>query len=93
MTLINGDRLLAGAEPGGGISHELIAGTAEGVNAALVSTRLGGRIYVIPADAVPYLGRGLNADLFDVGRLLRDQVHGRLRWRFATRGACHSCRE
>jgi hypothetical protein len=78
VTLINGDRLLAGAEPGGGISHKLIAGTAEGVNAALVSTRLGGRIYVIPADAVPYLGRGLNADLFDVGRLLRDQVHGRL---------------
>ena len=76
MTLINGDRLLAGAVPGGGISHELIAGTARGVNAALVSMRLGARIYVIPADAVPYLGRGLNADLFDVGRLLRDQVHG-----------------
>ena len=78
VTLINGDRLLAGAVPGGGISHELIAGTARGVNAALVSMRLGARIYVIPADAVPYLGRGLNADLFDVGRLLRDQVHGRL---------------
>jgi hypothetical protein len=78
VMLINGDRLLAGAVPGGGISHELIAGTARGVNAALVSMRLGGRIYVLPADAVPYLGRGLNADLFDVGRLLRDQVHGRL---------------
>jgi hypothetical protein len=78
VTLINGDRLLAGTVPGGGISHELIAGTARGVNAALVSMRLGGRIYVIPADAVPYLGRGLNPDLFDVGRLLRDQVHGRL---------------
>ena len=70
VTLINGDRLLAGAVPGGGISHELIAGTAGGVNAALMTMRLGGRIYVIPADAVPYLGRGLNADLFDVGRLL-----------------------
>jgi hypothetical protein len=28
VTLINGDQLLAGAERGGGMSHELIAGTA-----------------------------------------------------------------
>ena len=87
VTLINGDRLLASAVPGGGISHELIAGTAGGVNAALASMRLGGRIYVIPADAVPYLGRGLNADLFDVGRLLRDQVHDRLPVEVQLRGA------
>src|SRR5215470_18909695 len=60
VTLIHGDQLLAGAEPGGGMSHELIAGTARGVGAALVSMTLGGRTYVIPADALPYLGRGLD---------------------------------
>jgi len=78
VTLINGDRLLAGAEPGGGISHELIAGTARGVGAALVSMTLGGRTYVIPADALPYLGRGLDPGLFDIAGLLRDQAGGRL---------------
>src|SRR5215471_8268701 len=78
VTLINGDRLLAGAEPGGGISHELIAGTAGGIGAALVSMTLGGRTYVVPADALPYLGRGLDPGLFDIASLLRDQAGGRL---------------
>src|SRR5690348_9802764 len=56
VTLINGDQLLAGAEPGGGMSHELIAGTARGIGGALTTMTLGGRTYVVPADALPYLG-------------------------------------
>ena len=59
VTLINGDQLLAGAERGGGMTHELIAGTARGIGAALATMTLGGRTYVVPADALPYLGRGL----------------------------------
>ncbi len=78
VTLINGDQLLAGAERGGGMSHELIAGTARGVGAALATMTLGGRTYVVPADALPYLGRGLDPGLFDIARLLRDQAGGRL---------------
>lgn len=39
VTPINGDRLPAGAVLGGAISHELIAGTARGVNAAPVSPK------------------------------------------------------
>jgi hypothetical protein len=78
VTLINGDRLLAGAEPGGGMSHELIAGTARGIGAALAAMTLGGKTYVIPADALPYLGRGLDPGLFDIASLLRDQARGRL---------------
>src|SRR5215469_4233936 len=78
VTLINGDRLLAGAGPGGGISHELIAGTARGIGAALATMTLGGRTYVVPADALPYLGRGLDPGLFDIASLLRDQAGGRL---------------
>ena len=78
VTLINGDRLLAGAERGGGMSHELIAGTARGIGAALATMTLGGRTYVVPADALPYLGRGLDPGLFDIASLLRDQAGGRL---------------
>ena len=78
VTLINGDRLLAGASPGGAISHELIAGTARGINAQLVSMAHGGTTYVVPADAVPYLGRGLSPGLFDIASLLHDQPGGRL---------------
>src|SRR5215468_12112108 len=78
VTLINGDRLLAGAERGGGMSHQLIAGAARGIGAALASMTLGGRTYVIPADALPYLGRGLDPGLFDIASLMRDQAGGRL---------------
>ena len=78
VTLINGDRLLAGASPGGAISHELIAGTARGINAQFVTMALGGTTYVVPADAVPYLGRGLSPGLFDIASLLHDQPGGRL---------------
>jgi hypothetical protein len=42
-----------------------------------MTTTLGGRSYVIPADALPYLGRGLSAGLFDIARLLREQAAGR----------------
>src|SRR5215472_3728505 len=78
VTLINGDQLLAGAGRGGAMSHELIAGTARGAGAALATMKLGGRTYVIPADAMPYLGRGLDPSLFDIASLLRDQAGGRL---------------
>ena len=78
VTLINGDQLLAGAGRGGGMSHELIAGTARGIGAALATMTFGGRTYVIPADALPYLGRGLDPGLFDIASLLRDQAGGRL---------------
>src|SRR5215468_8948434 len=74
VTLINGDQLLAGAERDGGMSHELIAGTARGIGAALATMTLGGRTYVIPADALPYLGRGLDPGLFHIASLLRDQA-------------------
>jgi hypothetical protein len=78
VTLINGDRLLVGAGPGGAISHELMAGTAWGINAQLVTMALGGTTYVVPADALPYLGRGLSPGPFDIAGLLRDQAGGRL---------------
>jgi hypothetical protein len=76
VLLINGDQLLAGATPGGGFSHTLLAGATGGVGAALMTMRLGGRTYVVPADALPYLGRGLSASLFDLGSLLRDGAGG-----------------
>jgi hypothetical protein len=78
VTLINGDRLLAEGGPGGGMWHELMAGTSGGINAQLVTTVLGGRTYVVPLDALPYLGRGLDPSLFDLASLLHEPTGGRL---------------
>jgi hypothetical protein len=44
----------------------------------LVSLRRGGVTEVIPADALPYLGRGLDPSLFDIPLLLRAEAGGRL---------------
>src|SRR6266487_4328289 len=41
------------------------------------TVRIGGDLYVIPADAVPYLGRSLDLALFDVSALVRDNPDGR----------------
>ncbi len=57
LTLINGDRVAVTATRFGGLAAR-IARAAGGVNGALVRLDLAGRAYEIPADALPYLGRG-----------------------------------
>jgi hypothetical protein len=76
--LINGDRVLAGGA--GGVV--MAARRAD----SLVSMSAGGRAYAIPAVAMPYLGRGLSASLFDVAALLRAETAGRLPVRVSYRG-------
>jgi hypothetical protein len=44
----------------------LLPAAASGPGRALITRRLGDRLYVIPADAEPYLGRSLDLSLFDV---------------------------
>lgn len=78
LLLINGDRLLAGRRPGGAPYHAVTAAPDGGANQALASLRVGGQTYVVPADALPYLGRGLDPSLFSVSRLLDLRAHGRL---------------
>jgi hypothetical protein len=44
----------------------------------MFGSMLGGRAYVIPADALPYLGRGLSLAVFELASLLRAESGGRL---------------
>jgi len=76
VLLINGARLMPG--PGSGTAGGLAAGTASGMNAMLLTRSAGGTTYVVPADALPYLGRGLSPGLFDVRSLRRAEAGGRL---------------
>ena len=53
---------------------------------ALVTLSANGTTYEIPAMAVPYLGRGLDPSLFDVGTLRRWETAGRLPVRVSYQG-------
>ena len=53
---------------------------------ALLTLRANGTTYAVPAGAVPYLGRGLDPSLFDVGALRRWETAGRLPVRVSYRG-------
>ncbi len=61
--------------PGAG-GRRLIGGMVipAGGGGSLLSLRAGGHTYAIPAVALPYLGHGLAAGLFDVAALARAEV-------------------
>jgi hypothetical protein len=75
VLLINGDRLVVRPGPDG---RSAVSDLPAGGRDSLVSVRLGGRTEVIPADALPYLGRGLDPGLFDLNVLQRAESGGRL---------------
>jgi hypothetical protein len=75
VTLINGDRL--------GVRTSAVGGPQVAVRKAggadsLLSLRLGGTAYEIPAVALPYIGRGLDPSLFSLASLQREEKSGRL---------------
>ncbi len=74
LLLITSQRLAVRELAGGGIGIALLPGEAT----ALVSIRLGGLTEEIPAEAIAYLGRGLDPSLFNVGALQRAEKAGRL---------------
>jgi hypothetical protein len=83
--LINGDKItVAGAAAGGQAGAVTPAGSA--LASTLVSLMVGGTSYVVPADALPYLGRGLDPSLFNVTRLLSAERNGRLPLRVSYHG-------
>jgi hypothetical protein len=84
LLLINGDRLTVTPMPNGRSAVSDLP--ASGGPDTLLSLRLGGRFEVIPADAVPYLGRGLDPGLFDLNVLQRAEAVGRLPVRVTFRG-------
>jgi hypothetical protein len=64
ITLITGDRVTLTPMPDG--SPGISVAPRPGGSAAFVTERGGGDLYVIPADAQPFLGRQLDVSLFDV---------------------------
>jgi hypothetical protein len=76
LLLITGDQLVVRPEPGGRSEIAVRPGAPD--HDELVSLRRGGVTDLIPADALPYLGRGLDPSLFDVPQLLRAEAGGRL---------------
>jgi hypothetical protein len=75
ITLINGDQLTVKVSPAG--VQEVAVRKAGGTD-SLLSLRLGGISYEIPADALPYLGHGLDPGLFSLANLQREEKSGRL---------------
>jgi hypothetical protein len=74
--LIDGERVLASHGTGGiGASQP---SPASGLAGPLISLIIGGSTYEIPAVAMPYLGRGLSPDLFDLSALMSKERAVRL---------------
>jgi hypothetical protein len=83
LMLPDGERFAV--SPGLG-SGGVLAGLPGSSAGPVESFSLGGRSYLVPADAVPYLGHGLDPALFDVRALLRAERAGRLPVRVSYRG-------
>src|SRR6185437_1675922 len=77
VVLLDGARLVR-ATAGAGRAGVILAPAGQRRLAAVTSFAIGGRDYVVPAAAVPYLGRSLAASLFDVSALRRAERGGRL---------------
>jgi hypothetical protein len=77
LTLITGQRVLAGpaaGTPGPAVSVLSLSGDRQ----ATMMLRLGGKSFVVPLTALPYLGRGLDMSLFNVSALRQAERGGRL---------------
>lgn len=85
VLLINGDRLVVTSAPGGRSAVAELPVT--GRHASLVFWHQGHRTEVIPADALPFIGRGLDPSLFDLGQLERAESNGRLPVRLTFHGS------
>ena len=89
MLLVNGDRVTSTAT--GRIRGTAVVPAApEGLAAATLSYSLSGHHYVIPAAAIPYLGRGLDWSLFDVSALAAHETAGRLPVRISYGARLHA---
>ena len=89
VVLLNGDRIMAAPGTGRSIA---VRPAGAGLGGSLLTFGAGGETYEIPAAAVPFLGRGLDPSLFNVGGLLRKERGGRVPVRVAYRGAAGAAR-
>jgi hypothetical protein len=74
LLLINGDRFTLRTTRAGGTAAAFAAHDGD----PIWTLRLGHATYYIPAQAIPYLGRGLDPSLFDLQSLQRLESGGRL---------------
>src|SRR5215472_4141748 len=89
LTLITGERVLTVSSPGGPHMVSVLDAPGYRQAAALAALRMGGRYFVIPFDAMPYLGRGLDLSLFDLASLRHAERGGRLPLTLRYRGGPH----
>jgi hypothetical protein len=78
LTLINGDRVAVSATRSGGVVARVARAAASGIGGTMVRLDLGGKAFQIPADALPYLNRGLSPALFELSSLAGAESAGRL---------------
>jgi hypothetical protein len=86
ITLITGTRLVLATGRAGSGGRPMAATAVVGRAGPLISMSLGGTRYEFPPEALPYLGRGLNPDLFSVTALAAAETAGRLPVRVGYRG-------
>jgi hypothetical protein len=88
LPLLNGDQVSAVRGPAGS-SALAVRSAVRGFAGNLLHVTTGGRDYLIPTDALPYLGRGLDPALFDEASLASAAAKsaGRLPISLAYRGA------
>jgi hypothetical protein len=75
ILLINGDLLQVSQSPRGGLAVRLRSAASPG---GVLSLHASGLADEIPADALPYIGHGLDPSLFEVSALERAESSGRL---------------
>ena len=78
VTLINGDRVAVTITRSGALAGAAARPAGRGVNRVLVRLDLAGKGYDVPADALPYLNRGLSPGLFELNSLVRLKSEDRL---------------
>jgi hypothetical protein len=78
LTLITGERVLTVSSPQGPRIVSVLDAPGSRSAAALAELRMGGRYFVIPLEAMPYIGRGLDLSLFDLASLRHAERAGRL---------------
>jgi hypothetical protein len=78
LLLMNGDRAQVRTGADGQVNGGLVRPAGSGLAGSAMSLALGGHRYEIPFAALPYLGRGLDPRLFDLGALLAEEKDGRL---------------
>jgi hypothetical protein len=90
VLLINGDRIAMTRTPSGLRVAMVRAPAGGGLNAAQFRLELRGKAYDIPADALPYLNRGLSPGLFELSSLQRLESGGRLPVQVSYDGRAHA---